>query len=161
MERIVTVHLIKITGTQFWWQQPMFITFLFLGFYWDCCCERCLSFSPSSPWPYANTSSSCIMWREDLLWVALDHLCTVVLPPQGERLSQLNSHRLFLVKQNHFSCKNCCVRVHNDTWILSGCSDPLDRGQLSNGMRTVLLLIKIYSWDQDDQPLIGFADPPS
>lgn len=28
---------------------------------------------------------------------------------------------------------------------------PLERGQLSNGMRPVLLLIKIYSWDQNTQ----------
>lgn len=160
METIVTGHLIKIIGTQLWWQQPVFITFLFLGSYWDCC-ERCLSFSPSSPFPNASTSSSCIMWREDPLWAPWGHLCTVVLRPQGERLSQFNSHRLFLVKQNHFSCKNCYCRVHNDTWILSGCSYPLERGQFSNGMRTVLLLIKIYSGDQDAQPLIGSADSPS
>lgn len=48
-------------------------------------------------------------------------------------------------------CKNCCFHTHGCTWILSSCFHPLERGQLSNGMWAVLLLIKIYSWDQNTQ----------
>lgn len=103
------------------------------------------SFLSSSTWPHANTSSSCIIGGEGLSLAALGHS-----PPQEERsVWIINGYRLFLVKENSFSCKNCYFRAQGSTCILSGCFHPLARGQLSNGMWAVWLLIKIYGGDQD------------